>query len=152
MRFPKPVQASRKQRTRASAPPSRQTIHEFDERRPNHPEIIPSKNPTWPPNVTSPPKTVINPPRNVTNPPIYITNRPLYITRTKPPSRAHRPQLARDFSRSARKIPIRCNKAQTGIILRNCICNKIKPLTTKLAKAVPIHPKLFHVEQFASPT
>ena len=37
-----------------------------------------------------------------------------------------------------------------GIILRNCIRNKTKPLTTKLAKALPVHPKLFHVEQFAS--
>jgi hypothetical protein len=37
-----------------------------------------------------------------------------------------------------------------GIILRNCKGKKTELLTTKLAKAVTVHPKLFHVEQFAS--
>ena len=36
-----------------------------------------------------------------------------------------------------------------GIILRNCKRKKTKLLATKLAKAVTVHPKLFHVEQFA---
>jgi hypothetical protein len=53
-----------------------------------------------------------------------------------------------EFFRSRRKIPIRCNKAQMGIILRNCKRKKIQPLATNLAKAVTVHPKLFHVEQF----
>jgi hypothetical protein len=52
------------------------------------------------------------------------------------------------FPARRQKIPIRCNKAQKAIILRNCIPNKTQPLATKLAKAVPVHPKLFHVEQF----
>jgi len=38
-----------------------------------------------------------------------------------------------------------------GLILRNCISNKIKSLTTNLAKPVPIRPRLFHVEQFGFP-
>ena len=70
---------------------------------------------------------------------------------TSSASRSAKSSLHGYFSRSSRKIPIRCNKAQTGIILRNCIRNKTKPLTTKLARTVPIHPKLFHVEQFVSP-
>jgi hypothetical protein len=35
-----------------------------------------------------------------------------------------------------------------GIILRNCRLNKTQLLATNLAKAVPVRPKLFHVEQF----
>jgi hypothetical protein len=35
-----------------------------------------------------------------------------------------------------------------AIILRNCIYKKTKLLATKLAKAVPVRQKLFHVEQF----
>jgi hypothetical protein len=46
------------------------------------------------------------------------------------------------------KIPIRCNKAQNLKIPRNRIPNKIKPITTNLAKPVSIRLKLFHVEQF----
>ena len=53
------------------------------------------------------------------------------------------------FSRSTRKIPIRCNKAQMGLILRNCKPKKTQLLATNLAKAITVHPKLFHVEQFA---
>jgi hypothetical protein len=36
-----------------------------------------------------------------------------------------------------------------GLILRNCKLKKTQPLPTNLAKAVTIHPKLFHVEQLA---
>jgi hypothetical protein len=35
-----------------------------------------------------------------------------------------------------------------GLILRNWMLHKIQPLATKLAKAVTVRPKLFHVEQF----
>ena len=49
------------------------------------------------------------------------------------------------------KVTVRCNKAQTGIILRNCKLNKIQLLATNLAKAVTVRLKLFHVEQFSAP-
>ena len=38
-----------------------------------------------------------------------------------------------------------------GLILRNWMLHKIQLLATKLAKAVTVRPKLFHVEQFGFP-
>ena len=60
--------------------------------------------------------------------------------------------FAEHFPAQLPKIPIRCTKAQKPIIQRNGIHHKTKPLTTKLAKPIPIRPKLFHVEQFRKPT
>jgi len=51
----------------------------------------------------------------------------------KPPG----PQNLREISRSAPKIPIRCNKAQIAIILRNCKRMKTQPVATKFSKPVP---------------
>ena len=60
-------------------------------------------------------------------------------------------QKKRGETPKCQKVTVRWYKAQMGIILRNCNLKKRQLLTTKLAKAVPIRPKLFHVEQFRAP-